>query len=125
MMNKKGAELSMNVIIVAILVILVLVILAYFFLGGTAKLFGGIQQYAPDNIDIAKQDCASKCELAQTYTIDSQKTNSGYCTKWIKYDKDGDGVYDQRRRCYADDIDIDCPGVKEKCEGEDTEDLNI
>ena len=43
-MNKRGAELSMNVIVVSILVILVLLVLAFFFLGGTSNLFEQIQK---------------------------------------------------------------------------------
>lgn len=41
--NKKGVELSMNVIIIAILVILVLVIVAVFFTGGVSSLISRIK----------------------------------------------------------------------------------
>jgi len=43
MKDKRGAELSMNVIIIAIIVIIVLVVVVLFFTGGMASLTGKIK----------------------------------------------------------------------------------
>jgi len=122
-MNKKGAELSMNVIIISILVILVLVVVAFFFLGGTAKLFSGIKQFSPDNIEIAVGDCNSKCQLAQTYSNPTQIKTSGYCRKQVMVDGDGDDIADEIHRCYSNTIGVECPGVEEVCGYESVENI--
>ncbi|MBS3134852.1 hypothetical protein J4406_00560 [Candidatus Woesearchaeota archaeon] len=122
-MNKKGVELSMNVIIISILVILVLLVLAFFFLGGTSNLFQKIQSIGPDNLETAARDCASKCQLAQTYSSDNLKIKSGYCSTTYNVDSDGDGVSDKKHHCWSDTIGENCPGVKDFCTAEDVEEL--
>jgi len=118
-MNKKGAELSMNVIIISILVILVLVVLAAFFLGGTTNLFSKIEQMAPDNLEIAVSDCQSKCQLAQTFGGDVARSSSSYCRKEIAVDTDRDKIADEMHHCWSDEIKVICPGVHNLCEAED------
>jgi len=117
-MNKKGAELSFNVIIIAILVILVLVVMVSFFLGGFGRLadiiFGRV-----DSIDVATNTCTSNCQLAQTYTTDQAKRNSAYCRSSFKFDVNPqDGQMDRdsegnirKYYCYQPPINILCPGV--------------
>lgn len=121
--DKRGAELSMNVIIISILVILVLVVLAAFFLGGTSNLFSRIKQIAPDNLDIAVSDCQSKCQLAQTYDGDTAKKSSGYCRKEIAVDTNGDNIADQMHRCWSNEINVPCPGVHTVCGVDDFRDI--
>ena len=121
-MNKKGAELSMNVIIISILVILVLVVLAAFFLGGSSNLFSKIQQVAPDNLDLAVSDCQSKCQLAQTQA-ESFRKSSSYCRKEISVDTDDDEIANQMHRCWSSEINVPCPGVSNLCEAEPYEDI--
>ena len=122
-MNKRGAELSMNVIIISILVILVLLVLAFFFLGGTSNLFSKIQSVGPDNLETAARDCTSKCQLAATYTTDALKVRSGYCSTTYSVDSDGDGVADKKHHCWSDTLGINCPGVQDFCEQEEVEEL--
>ncbi|MFH1209168.1 MAG: hypothetical protein V1663_00040 [archaeon] len=122
-MDKRGAELSMNVIIIAILVLLVLVVLGYFFLGGSTKLFQGINQFTSDNLENSRNDCSSRCQLAQNYDTDDQKRNSGYCNKQIKYDKNNDKIADEIHRCYSSYIGVTCPGVSNFCSAESVEPL--
>src|SRR3989338_9454899 len=117
--NKKGAELSMNVIIISILVILVLLVLAFFFLGGTSNLFSQIQKVGPDNLETATNDCLSKCQLSQSYTSDTAKVNSGYCRSTYSVDSDSDGVADEKHHCWSNIINVDCPGVDSFCDFED------
>jgi len=91
-MNKKGAELSMNVIIISILVILVLVIVAAFFTGGASKLFSGVRDIfegatAGTDRALAEQNCNLYCEQ---YGLGSR----AYCSKFVYLDTDNDGEAD-------------------------------
>ena len=122
-MDKRGAELSMNVIIISILVILVLLVLAFFFLGGTSNLFQKIQSVGPDNLETAVRDCTSKCQLAQTYSSDNLKEKSGYCSTKYKIDSDSDGVADEDHHCWSDTLEVSCPGVQELCTSDAVEEL--
>jgi len=117
-MNKKGAELSMNVIVISILVILVLVILAAFFIGGTSNLFNKISGVAPDNLEIAVSNCQSKCQLAQTFEGDVAIGSSSYCRLEIDVDTNDDNIADQKHHCWSSEINIQCPGVSTVCESE-------
>lgn len=121
-MDKKGAELSFNVIIIAILVILVLVIVAAFFAGGVTKLINLIFGAAPDPLDSASTTCSTQCSIAQSRSENTIK-NSGYCKKWFKFDTDEDGNLEKdiegnikKFHCYESPISISCPGVQDKCE---------
>tara|TARA_Y100000034_G_scaffold136460_1_gene213058 strand:- start:1823 stop:2191 length:369 start_codon:yes stop_codon:yes gene_type:complete len=114
-MNKRGAELSMNVIIISILVILVLLVLAFFFLGGTSNLFEKFQTISPDNLDIATRDCTSKCQLAQTSSGNIVKEKSSYCSTTYHIDSNSDNVADEKHHCWSNTIGVDCPGVQELC----------
>jgi|SRR3989338_4597564 len=111
-MNKKGAELSMNVIIISILVILVLVVLAFFFLGGTSTLFNRIQGVGPDSLDTARSDCTSKCQFAQSINL---KGESSYCRVTFNVDSNDDRIADEKHHCWSDTVGITCPGIDEIC----------
>ena len=100
--NKRGAELSMNVIIIAILVVLVLVIVAVFFTGGFTTLSSKIKNlFQPEVIDL--QTAVTKC--------------NGYCTSYEVVT----GVSIQRdlwRKFCEDPIDIDLNGNRKIDSGE-------
>ena len=122
-MNKKGAELPMNVIIISILVILVLLVIAFFFLGGTSNLFQKIQSVGPDNLETAARDCTSKCQLAQTSNSNILKEKSSYCSTTYPIDSNSDGVTDEKHHCWSNIINVDCPGVDSFCDFEDVEQI--
>jgi hypothetical protein len=122
-MNKKGVELSMNVIIISILVILVLLVLAFFFLGGTSNLFQKIQSVGPDELETATRDCTSKCQLAQTSSSEVLKQKSSYCSTTYNIDSNSDGIADEKHHCWSDIIGIECPGVRDFCTASDVEEL--
>ena len=91
-MDKRGAELSMNVIIISILVILVLVIVAAFFTGGASKLFSSVRDIfggatAGTDRALAVQNCNLYCEQ---YGLGSK----AYCTKFVYLDTDNSGEAD-------------------------------
>ena len=122
-MNKKGVELSFNVVIIAIIVILVLVVLASFFVGGFTKLAEIIFGQSVDSLESATTTCTTSCSRAQLYESTIQKRNSGYCTKTWRFDEDKDGNTDRdaegnlkKYYCYQTPINVDCPGVKNSCE---------
>ena len=117
-MDKRGVELSMNIIIISIILILVLVVLAAFFITGFGGLAERIGRVAPDNLETATQNCQSKCLLAQALSGDVVIKNSGYCRTTIKIDSDGDSIADQVHHCWSSTIGINCEGVKEICEDE-------
>lgn len=119
-MNKKGVELSMNVIIISILVILVLVVLAFFFLGGTSNLFNKIQGVGPDNLDIARSDCTSKCQFATSISL---KGESSYCRVTYNVDTNNDKIADEKHHCWSDTVGIKCPGVQEICTADPIEQI--
>jgi flagellar basal body-associated protein FliL len=94
-MNKKGAELSMNVIVISILVILVLVIVAAFFMFGMTGLGQKIQSIfgigvAGTDLSLAQQSCEQYCTRAKTLNENNIKS-SPYCTQTFAIDK-GEGI---------------------------------
>ena len=121
-MNKKGAELSFNIIIIVILLIIVLVVVAAFFTGSFTKLQARINQEGPDNLINVIGDCKSKCGLAGTYDTENQRKKSGYCTSTWHFDTDKDGkvekVGDEQKEfhCWDYPIEETCPGVEKDCE---------
>lgn len=125
-MNKKGAELSFNVIIIAILVIVVLVAVVAFFLGGFGKLIDVIFPQSITSVEAATTACSNSCSLAQTYETDIQKKNSGYCTKTFVLDTNGDGKADvdldgtlKKYHCNEESgpnpLSVTCADVEDKC----------
>lgn len=114
--DKKGAELSMNVIVIVIILVIVLVVLVAFFLGGFSQLTERIRSIGPDNKDAAIQDCQTKCQIAQSLSGDNAISRSSYCRKTVNVDSDGDGKVDRRDHCWSGEIGETCPGVTTICE---------
>ena len=116
--DKKGAEMSMNVIVIVIILVIVLVVLVAFFLGGFAQLTDRLKGVGPDNKDAAIQDCQSKCLVAQSLQGDNAKERSSYCRKLVNVDSNEDGKADQRHHRWSSEIGEQCPGVTSLCEGQ-------
>lgn len=118
MFNKKGAELSFNIIIVVIILVIVLVVIVGFFTGAFAKLSEQIKQKAPDNLVTAVQTCETNCELARTYDSENAQRKSSYCRDTWNFDADGDKLLDKEGddlkefHCKDYPIDVLCPGVE-------------
>jgi flagellar basal body-associated protein FliL len=125
--GKRGAELSMNVIIIAILVIIVLVVVAAFFMGGFSQMINKINQLFTGrlkgtDIPIAVTTCESLCQEAQLLSTESLKSSSSYCTKYFYLEwrrQDGDVDYEDEDgkknpiKYYCDEqpLSVGCPGV--------------
>src|SRR3989344_6749927 len=103
-MDKKGAELSVNVVIIAILAILVLVIVAFIFTGGASKFSETVRKIlnpVPKSNDIAFaiSECNTRCALAKSGTDESRFCD--YTVKNVDDDRDPE----------TDTKDLDCPDV--------------
>ncbi|MBS3170965.1 hypothetical protein J4223_04260 [Candidatus Woesearchaeota archaeon] len=74
-MNKKGMDISLNFIILAVLALIALIVIALFFTGGLTNLFKqqeAVGEISGDKIALAK----TKCELyCTTNNEDSWKAN--------------------------------------------------
>tara|TARA_Y100000310_G_scaffold336728_1_gene422048 strand:+ start:473 stop:835 length:363 start_codon:yes stop_codon:yes gene_type:complete len=86
-MDKKGAELSVNVVIIAILAILVLVVVAFIFTGGASKFTETVRNIlnpVPKGNDIAfaVSECNTKCAIAKSQ---DNPATSDFCTKTVDY----------------------------------------
>lgn len=95
-MNKKGAELSMNIIIITILVVIVLVIMAVFFTGGMASLTKKISNiFSGQLTDIAEAStkCNAYCANYQNQKSDIIQSTmvTNFCTNEFSVDLNGDG----------------------------------
>lgn len=100
-MNKKGAELPMNFLVMAIIVIVALVVILVFFLGGTSSITTKIKniftsQVAGTDMTLAVQTCNQYCENAKLLPQDIQK-NSAFCQYSFLIDKNGDGVAEKTK----------------------------
>jgi len=121
-MNKKGAELSFNIIIIAILLLFVLVLVGYFFtsgFSGLTNLFSGLK---PDDKDVAVTSCTAKCQTAQQFSTNTQRTSSSYCKTTWKLDTNNDGKVDVDSEnkiipyhCYDSQIGVGCADVENDC----------
>lgn len=94
-MNKKGAELSITVIVVIILALLVLIVVALIFLGGSTGLTQRLKNvFLPQQaiaVDLARQNCEQWCSLAESMTPESAR-DSSYCSSYqegVDVDRDG------------------------------------
>ena len=96
--GKKGMELSLNTIIIAVIVIIVLVAVVSFFLFGFKGLtdkakevfFGTTAGY---NMAFAQQTCANYCDQAGAMQENS-RIKSAYCVVPLKVDMNNDGQAD-------------------------------
>lgn len=125
MKSKKGAELSMNIIIIAILAILVLVIVAGVFTGTFGKLMDILRGSSQDSLSTATSMCTNDCDVASSYETPQEKTNSKYCRETWKLDADADGKTDtdatgetRKYHCWDSPISVVCSSVKSFCAAE-------
>ena len=81
-MDKKGAELSMNVVIIAIIAVLVLVVVAIVFTGGVANAVGTMREFfnigtKGTNLQFVEEQCKFACDNAK---LSNNPSRSSYCT---------------------------------------------
>ena len=101
-MNKKGAELSMNVIIITILVVLVLVVVAVFFTGGMSSLTKRIAAVFTGQLTDLSEATASCNSYCLRYQEANSNNNdiveaamiSNFCIKRFNVDLNADGKLD-------------------------------
>ena len=115
-MNKKGVDLTINTIIIAVLVVLVLIVVVTFFLGGFGRITETISRvFFPitlgTDLTIATQTCEQRCEQAKLIS-DTLRRNSAFCKASFSIDKDGNGFAD---RIDGNDEDKAKPFVKYYC----------
>lgn len=96
--SKKGMELSLNTIIIAVIVIIVLVSVVAFFLFGFKSLtdkakmvFFGVT--AGSSKSLAMQYCETYCRRAELMPM-SMRIQSSYCSAELLVDSDDDGEAD-------------------------------
>ncbi len=79
MINKKGVELSLNFVIIAIILLIVLIIGILYFTGALNKIFGtqrDITQAQLDNlISLQKEACISYCQFGNKESYNSPRLN--------------------------------------------------
>lgn len=116
-MKKKGAELSLNVIIIAVLALIVLVIVAATFLGGWSALKEklGLSKKIVEGADynIAIQNCQLWCTEAGDLPTAQQKKSS-YCVQTQNVDIDRDGKLDESEKNMPCDKDNAKPSTSTK-----------
>ncbi len=98
MISKRGAELPMNVIVIAIISLIVLILVVGFFMGGTGVLFekmAGVFKGGYDETSLVVQTCESHCRVAESLSTDIAKQNSAYCKASFTLDVNGDGLVDR------------------------------
>lgn len=112
-MQKKGAELSLNVIIIAVLALIVLVIVAATFLGGWSALKEklGLSQAIVQGADynLAIQNCQLWCTEASDLPVDKQKLSS-YCVQTQNVDVNRNDKLDDTERDMVCDVENSKPG---------------
>jgi hypothetical protein len=131
--GKKGAELTLNTVIISILVLLVLVVVVGMFLGGTSQLkdFASKilrQNVAGTDIDLAIGQCNQWCVQAK----DRPKNSEGiftatppYCKQTFNLDIDGDGTAEYlegnkesgyaKYSCWETPLNVLCSDVQDSC----------
>ena len=114
--GKRGMELSLNTIIIAIIAIILLVAVVSFFLFGFKGLTDRIKiiffgTTAGTDLVLARQICASYCQNAALLPEDIRK-DSPYCKSTFFIDMDNDGEADkeedeyQKFTCYPDNDEL-------------------
>jgi len=101
MKGKKGLELSMNVVVVAIVALIVLLIVAVIFVGGISNVFLKMKEFLAigtggKSVEFARSQCELACSMAETA---SDPSKSYYCTNLFELDTDGDGKADSGKGC--------------------------
>jgi hypothetical protein len=90
-MNKKGAELPLSTMIIAIIVIVVLVVIIAFFLSGTYSLKQAISRIfygttSGTDKALAVQICQQNCDVAMSLPEGQVRTSSQYCNQYFNID---------------------------------------
>ena len=98
-MNKKGVDLTLNTIILAVLVVLVLIVVVTFFLGGFGRITETISRVffpvtSGTDLTIAVQICEQRCDQAKLLP-ESLRSTSAFCKIPFNIDKDGNGLVDR------------------------------
>ncbi len=98
-MNKKGAELPLTTMIVAIIVIVVLVVIIAFFLSGTYSLKQAISRIfygttSGTDQGLAVQICQQNCDVATSLTNPDIQKQSQFCKQYFSIDTNNDGESD-------------------------------
>lgn len=94
--DKKGVELSLNVVIISILVILVLFVLILFFTGGAGNAISRIKNlFQAQTFDLSQ--AIAKCNTyCANYDATGQTRHKDlYCNAAFKIDDNGDGTVDR------------------------------
>jgi hypothetical protein len=114
MESKRGQGISLNFIVIAIIAAMVLVIIIAFTVGGLgtslSKIFQAGEQNEDSDVDLAKANCKSMCDVASGVDSPLEWNTVDYCTKtylfdgeqvpcWdapisVKCSADGDDIYD-------------------------------
>ncbi len=117
-MDKRGAELSMNVVIIAIIGVLVLVVVALVFTGNIATTTARFREIlgigtSGQSVDFVKQQCELACENAK---ISDTPRDSRYCKNLFDV-KEGDTIrqYSCWSRAGYSSVGVGCAGVDDKC----------
>ena len=97
-MHKRGVELALNSLVIAILVVLVLISLVIFFIFGfenVSNKIKSISQKSTGGMDrtLAIQLCNQYCDFAKGLDKE-QRRGSSYCNVKFDIDDDGDGLVD-------------------------------
>ncbi|MEK6903964.1 MAG: hypothetical protein AABW87_00035 [Nanoarchaeota archaeon] len=94
-MDKRGAELGLNWIIIAVLAVLVLIVASYFFLSGSGGVTGTIRDIFRGTTSgisksISVENCIQMCRQLENYPV-ALRGKSPFCTTNFKIDEDNDG----------------------------------
>lgn len=128
--DKRGVELTLNTVIIAILVVLVLIVVIGFFLGGTSKAKDTIADIfsagvAGSDIGLAVQQCENYCDQAAEWS-DKLKKSSPFCKKEFHLDFvapiDGEADLDKEDKedkekkphpykCEDEPLSVSCPEI--------------
>lgn len=116
-MDKKGVDLTINTIIIAVLVVLVLIVVTTFFLGGFGRITEAISRiFFPSitgtDLTIAVQLCEQRCEQAKSLSNKLRET-SAFCVSSFQIDKNGNSLAD---RVGGDDNDKSKSFIKFYCD---------
>ena len=133
MVSKRGTELPMNVIVIAVIALIVLILVVSFLMGGTTILFekiAGVFRGGYDERSFVLQTCETRCKIAQDLP-EASWVGSSYCKGFFYMDNTGDGKVDlmlngaDKIKYYCWGYDNNdrakvlgappCPGVQEKC----------
>ncbi len=88
-MNKKGMDISLNFIILAVLALIALIIVALFFTGGLGKLFeqtGDVGDVTGEEIALAQAKCVTYCYAGSETSWDNPGFSETVEAEWANCD---------------------------------------